>query len=398
MSRNTITAVDSGRNFLHTPGPTTIPDRVLRAMQRAAVDLADPAFLALAQTCFDDLKRVFRTAGEVFVYASNGHGAWEAALVNTLSPGDRILVPETGMFSLAWSEMARALGLEPDYLPTDWRHGIDAGEVGARLRQDKEHAIKAVLMVHTDTATAITSDIAAVRRAIDEAGHPALFMVDTIAALATTDFRMDEWGVDVAVGASQKALMQPPGLAYVAANEKALRASDEARLPRIYWDWRRRLADLYYAKFCGTAPEHLVFAMREALDMVEEEGLEAIFARHRRLAEAVRRAVAVWARAGALEFNAVREAERAQSVTTILIADGLDADRVRLTCRDRFNVSLGAGLGQLGGRAFRIGHMGYLNEPMILGALAGVEASLALCEIPHEPGGVDAAIDFLAAT
>ena len=387
-----------GREFLHTPGPTNIPDRLLRAMHRPAVDFSGPVFTALARGCFEDLKPVFRCGGPVFIYAASGYGAWEAALANTLSPGDRVIVPETGNFSASWSRMAEALGIVVDYLPGDWRHGIDPAAVEARLVEDKVNAVKAVLMVHTDTATGITSDVQAVRRAIDNAGHPALFMVDTIASLGTTDFRVDDWQVDVAVGASQKGLMLPPGLSFTAVSEKAIRVGRDTTMPRNYWDWRERLTDEQYIRFCGTAPEHLIYGLREAIDMVMEEGLDAIFARHARLAEAVRRAVAVWGEAGGVSFNAMVPAERANSVTTVLVADGFDGEEVRNVCRERFAVSLGGGLARLQGHAFRIGHMGDLNEPMILGALSGVEAGLQVCGIPHQPGGVTAAIGFLART
>lgn len=389
--------IQSGRNFLHTPGPTNIPDRVLRAMMRPAVDLNDADFIAMALSCFDDLKKVFKTeAGRVYIYCSNGHGGWEAALVNVLSPGDRILVPETGHFSFNWTAMAESLGLQADYLEADWRRAVDPEQIAERLRADSEHKIKAVLLVHTDTATSVTSDIPAVRKALDETGHPALLMVDTIAALATVPFEFDAWGVDVAVAASQKGLMQPPGLAFNAVSPKAFKAAGQATLPRNYWDWQRRHGREFYSHFCGTAPEHQLFALREALDMVLEEGLEAIVARHARLAAAVRSAVEVWSREGVVSFNALEPAERANSVTTILVDEGYQADLLRETCDKRFNVSLGSGYGRLKGRAFRIGHMGYLNEPMVLGALGAVESSLALCGIPHGKGGTQAAIASLS--
>ena len=389
--------IQSGRNFLHTPGPTNIPDRVLRAMMRPAVDLNDASFMAMALSCFGDLKKVFKTeAGNVYIYAANGHGAWEAALVNVLSAGDRLLVPETGHFSFNWSAMAGSLGLEVDYVEADWRRAVDPDLVAARLRADSEHKIKAVLLVHTDTATSVTSDIPAVRKVLDEIGHPALLMVDTIAALATVPFEFDAWGIDVAVAASQKGLMQPPGLAFNAVSPKAMKAAEQATLPRNYWDWQRRHGREFYSHFCGTAPEHQLFALREALDMVFEEGLDAIVARHERLAAAVRSAVEVWGREGAISFNATEPSERANSVTTILVDERYDADALRETCGSRFNVSLGAGYGRLQGRAFRIGHMGYLNEPMILGALGSVESSLAICGIPHRTGGTQAAIASLS--
>lgn len=389
--------IQSGRNFLHTPGPTNIPDRVLRALMRPAVDLNDADFMAMALSCFGDLKKVFKTEeGKVYIYAANGHGGWEAALVNVLSQGDRILVPETGHFSFNWSVMAESLGLKADYVEADWRRAVDPALIAERLRADQDHEIKAVLLVHTDTATSVTSDIPAIRKILDEIGHPALLMVDTIAALATVPFEFDAWGVDVAVAASQKGLMQPPGLAFNAVSQKALKAAEQATLPRNYWDWQRRHGREFYSHFCGTAPEHQLFALREALDMVLEEGLEAIVARHDRLARAVRSAVEVWGEAGAISFNAVEPSERANSVTTILVDERYDADLLRETCNARFNVSLGAGYGRLKGRAFRIGHMGYLNEPMILGALGSVESSLAVCDIPHGKGGVQAAIASLS--
>ena len=373
--------LSTGRNFLHTPGPTNIPDRVLRAMAQPAVDFSTPEFLEMLRSIYTDLKRVCRTeAGDVILYASNGHGAWEAALVNAFSPGDHVLVPGVGHFSTNWAEMAEAFGIVVETLPGDWRHGIDPAAVAAHLRADTDHRIKAVLTVHIDTATSLICDLPAIRKAIDDAGHPALFMVDTVAALGTVEFRMDDWGVDVAVGGSQKGLMQPPGLAFNAVSQKALDASDRATLPRLYWDWKRRQDE----------------ALREGLDMVFEEGMENAFPRHARLAEAVRRCVGVWARGNCISLNAADPREAANSVTTILVDGGHDIENFRLTCRDRFNVSIATGLGPSRGKAFRIGHMGFVNEPMIIGALAAVEASLGICGIPHEVGGVTAASEYLA--
>ena len=390
--------INTGRNFLHTPGPTNVPERVLAAMMRPAVDLSDPAYLSMIQTCFEDLGRVFRTDGRIFIYMSNGHGAWEAALVNTLSPGDKVLAPEVGHFSRNWAEMASVFGVEVDVVSSDWRHALDPEVIEARLRADTGGEIKAVLMVQTDTATAITSDITAVRQAIDAAGHPALLMVDIVASLAAAPFDMDAMGVDVAVAASQKGLMQPPGLGIVAANDRAWEAHRKATLPRLYWDWTRRAGDEYYRRFCGTSPIHLLYGLREALDMLLEEGLDNVVARHGRLAEGVRKAVEVWSRGNVLEFNAIEPADRCDSVTTICIAEGYDADVLRLACRGELDLSLGAGLGDLGGRAFRIGHLGYLNEAMVLGALATVETALTVTGIPYEAGGVDAAIRHFAET
>ena len=388
-----------GRNFQMTPGPSNTPDRVLAAMHRPAVDLVDTDFMALTESCFDDLAKVFRTdEGRVFLYASNGHGAWEAGLVNLIGEGDLVLIPPTGMFSRAWGELASDLGAEVEEWEGDWRSAFDPGRIEERLRADPQHRIKAVLAVHTDTATSVTSDIAAVRRAIDACGHPALLMADVVASLGTVDFRMDEWGVDVAVAGAQKGLMAPPGLAFNAVSRRAIERSRGAGIRRGYWDWERRMdEEEFYMKFFGTPPEHLIWGLREALDMLLEEGLETAFARHRRLAAAVHAAVEVWGRAGAVELNAVNPAERATSVTSIRVAPGIDANRLRLLARDELDVSLGTGLGELDGRAFRIGHMGWVNEPMVLGTLGAVEMAMQACGVPYRKGGVTAAIDTLAA-
>ena len=386
-----------GRNFLMTPGPSNVPDRVLAAMHRPAVDLVDSDFMAVTESCFDDLARVFRTASRVFLYASNGHGAWEAALANLVGEGDLVLAPTTGMFSQAWGELANDLGAEVEELDGDWRSAFDPNRIEDRLRADRDHRIKAVLAVHTDTATSVTSDIAAVRRALDACGHPALLMADVVASLGTVDFRMDDWGVDVAVAGSQKGLMTPPGLAFTAASARALERSRTSGIRRGYWDWQRRMdSEAFYMKFFGTPPEHLIWGLREALDMLHEEGLETAFARHRRLAEAVHAAVGVWGQAGALALNVVDPVERAASVTTIRVGRGVDANRLRILARDELDVSLGYGLGPLDGKAFRIGHMGWINEPMVLGALGGVEMALQACGVPYRKGGVTAAIDALA--
>jgi len=387
-----------GRNFLMTPGPSNVPDRVLAAMHRPAVDLVDSDFMAVTDSCFADLARVFRTDSRVFMYASNGHGAWEAALVNLIGEGDLVLVPFTGVFSAAWGALARDLGAEVEEVAGDWRHAFDPGRIEERLRADRDHRIKAVLAVHTDTATSVTSDIAAVRRALDACHHPALLVADVVASLGTVDFRMDDWGVDVAVAGSQKGLMTPPGLAFTAVSPRALERSRAVGTRRGYWDWQRRVdSEEFYMKFFGTPPEHLVWALREALDMLFEEGLETAFARHRRLADAVHAAVGVWGETGALELNAVDPAERAASVTTIRVAKGIDANRLRNLAREELDVSLGYGLGRLDGRAFRIGHMGWINEPMVLGALGGVEMAMQACGVPYCKGGVTAAVDTLAA-
>ena len=387
-----------GRNFLMTPGPSNIPDRVLAAMHRPAVDLVDSDFVALTESCFDDLAKVFRTEGRVFLYASNGHGAWEASLANLIGEGDLVLAPSTGMFSWAWGQLAGDLGAEVEEMEGDWRRAFDPDRIEDRLRADPVHRIKAVLAVQTDTATSVTSDIAAVRRALDACGHPALLMADVVASLGTVDFRMDDWGVDVAIAGSQKGLMTPPGLAFTAVSPHALEQSRTAGIRRGYWDWERRTNDEeFYMKFFGTPPEHLLWGLREALDMLFEEGIETAFARHRRLAAAVHAAVEVWGQASALELNAVNPADRATSVTTIRVAGNIDSNRLRLLARDELDVSLGYGLGPLDGKAFRIGHMGWINEPMVLGALGAVEMAMQACGVPYRKGGLTAAVDSLTA-
>ncbi|MDE0944696.1 MAG: aminotransferase class V-fold PLP-dependent enzyme [Alphaproteobacteria bacterium] len=390
-----MTDVKRGREFLHTPGPTNIPDRILNAMHQPAVDFTAPPFVAMTRSCFADIKPIFQTEGPVFMYAANGHGAWEAALSNTLSPGDHILLPETGNFSLKWGMMAESLGLVIEHLPGDWRRAVDPDAVEQHLRDDDEGRIKAVLMVHVDTATGIASDVPAVRKAMNNAGHNALFMVDTIASLATMEFQMDEWGVDVALAASQKGLMCPPGLGFTACSEKAMHANQSAQLPRNYWDWQDRMTEAQYIRFCGTAPIHLLYGLREALDMLAEEGLGNTIARHQRLSSAIRAAVDTWCAGGEMAFNATVPEQRSNSITAIRVPGGFNAEEIRTMARERFQVSMGGGLDRLSGIVFRIGHMGDLNEPMILGALGGVEATLLAMGIPHGRGGVRAAIEFL---
>lgn len=381
-----------GRQFLHTPGPTAMPDRVLRAMGRAAVDHRGPEFAQVAERCFAGLKRVFRTRRPVAIYPAAGHGAWEAALVNACAPGDRVLMCETGAFSQWWRDMALALGLKVDYLPGDWRRGPTPEAVEAHLSADRGRDIRAVAVVHNETSTGVTARLAEIRAAIDAAGHPALFMVDTISSLASMDFRMDEWGVDVAVGGSQKGLMLPPGLGFTAVSGKAFAAARANPARRSYWDWRDTMPGGETARFVCTPPINLMFGLAEALEMLEEEGLEACFARHRRLAGAVRRAVAGWG----LELNAVDPREASDSVSAVLVPEGSDAEAVRRIARERYNVVLGVGILKLAGRAFRIGHLGDLNEPMILGALASVQGALAEAGAPHDRGGIAAAVEYLA--
>jgi alanine-glyoxylate transaminase / serine-glyoxylate transaminase / serine-pyruvate transaminase len=388
-------AVSRGYHFFINPGPTNIPDRILRAMDRGAIDFNGAQFRAIAEECFAGLKRVFKTDQTILAYAASGHGAWEAALVNLFSPGDKLLVVESGFFSLNWGMRGEAFGLEVETLPNDWRTAGDPAKLESRLREDREHAIKAVLVVHNETSTGVVNDIAALRRAIDAARHPALFLVDTISSLASMDFRMDEWGVDVVVAGSQKGLMLPTGMAFTGISTRAIAATAEAKLPRVYWDWRRLLGGSSQSVWNGTAPVHFFYGLQEALRMLEEEGLDEVFARHHRLAEATRRAVRAWRQNDGPEVYAIDPRAQSDSITAVQLPEGYDADRARQVCLDKFNVSLGGGLDRLRGRIVRIGHLGDLNEPMILGAIAAVEMALELTGVPHGRGGVQAAMDYL---
>src|ERR1700758_5175317 len=390
-------SVSRGSHFFINPGPTNIPDRVLRAMDRGAIDFTGAQFRAIAEECFVGLKRVFKTDQTILAYAASGHGAWEAALVNLFSPGDRLLVVESGFFSLNWGMRGEAFGLEVETLPNDWRTAADPANLESRLREDREHAIKAVLVVHNETSTGVLNDIAGLRRAIDGAHHPALFLVDVISSLASMDFRMDEWGVDVVVAGSQKGLMLPTGMAFTGVSARAVAATAAAKLPRVYWDWRRLLGEASQAYWNGTAPVHFFYGLQEALRMIEEEGLDNIFVRHHRLAEATRRAVRVWRQDDGPEIFAIDPRAQSDSISAVQVPEGYDADKVRQLCLDKFNVSLGGGLDRLKGHVFRIGHLGDLNEPMILGALAAVEMALELSGVPHGKGGVAAAMDYLVA-
>jgi alanine-glyoxylate transaminase/serine-glyoxylate transaminase/serine-pyruvate transaminase len=387
--------VRAGREFLAIPGPTTVPDEVLRAMHRPAVDIYAGPLLALTDSLLSDLSRVFRTAGRSYIYVANGHGAWEAALTNVLSRGDKILVLESGRFAVGWGDAASKLGIEVEILKGDWRRAVRPAELEARLRQDKAGTIKAILAVQIDTASGAVNDIAAIGRAVKAAGHPALLMVDAVASLGCMNFEMDEWGVDVALSGSQKGLMTPPGLGFVAAGARARKIHETATLRTPYWDWTAREGELHYQKYAGTPPEHLLFGLRQALDMLFEEGLEAVFRRHRLLAEAVRRAVAVWSKGGALDFNIAAPGERSDTVTTVLFADGHDPKQLLDYCNEKCGVVLGSGIGALSGKAIRIAHMGHVNAPMILGTLAVTELALQALRIPHGKGGVQAAIDWL---
>jgi len=388
--------VRAGREFLAIPGPTTVPDEVLRAMHRPAVDIYGGPLLALTDSLLADLSRLFRTAGRSYIYIANGHGAWEAALTNVLSRGDRILVLESGRFAVGWGDAAARMGVEVEALPGDWRRAVRPGELEARLRRDGAGAIKAILAVQVDTASGVANDIAALGRAVKAAGHPALLMVDAVASLGCVPFEMDEWGVDVALSGSQKGLMTPPGLGFVAAGPRARAAHERANLRTPYWDWTAREGEAHYQKYAGTPPEHLLFGLRQALDMLLEETLEGVFRRHALLAEAVRRAVAVWAQAGALAFNVASPGERSDTVTTVLMTDGRDPKPLLDYCNEKCGVVVGSGIGALSGKAIRIAHMGHVNAPMILGTLAVIELGLQALGIPHGKGGVEAAIDWLA--
>ena len=387
----------NGREFLAIPGPTNVPDAVLNAMHRPAVEIYTGSLVETTMSCLEDLKRLFGTAkGRSYMYAANGHGAWEAALTNTLSRGDKVLVLGSGLFAVAWGDMAAFLDVEVEVLPAGYRHAVDPAAVETRLRADQEKSIKAVLVVQVDTASSVVNDIPAIRAAIDAAGHPALFMVDAIASLVTMPFEMDAWGIDVAVTGSQKGLMTPPGLGFVAAGPRALAAHQSADLRTGYWDWTKREGPVHYQKFCGTPPEHLLFGLRKAIDMIFEEGLEAVFRRHRLLAEATRRAVAVWAEGGVLDFNVVEPRARSNSVTTVRL-EGVEPELLRGYCDEICGVVLGPGIGELSGKAVRIAHMGHVNAPMMLGTLAVVETALGALGIAHGKGGVQAAVDYLAA-
>jgi alanine-glyoxylate transaminase/serine-glyoxylate transaminase/serine-pyruvate transaminase len=388
--------VRNGREFLAIPGPTTIPDEVLRAMHRPAVDIYSGPLLEITDSLLHDLSRVFRTKGRSYIYIANGHGAWEAALTNVLSKGDKILVLESGRFALGWGNAASALGVEVEVLKGDWRRAVCPVEVEARLRRDKAGKIKAILVAHIDTSSGVVNDIEAIGKAIKAARHDGLFLVDAVASLGCVPFEMDAWSVDVAMSGSQKGLMTPPGLGFVAANDRAREAHRHAQLRTPYWDWTARDGKVHYQKYAGTPPEHLLFALRAALDMIFAEKLDKVFRRHRLLAEAVRRAVAVWAEGQAFDFNILEPSERSDTVTTILMADRRDPGPLQEYCNEKCGVILGAGFGEMSGKAFRIAHMGHINAPMVLGTLGVVEVGLNALHIPHGTGGVQAAIKRLS--
>ena len=381
-----------GRHFLQIPGPTNAPDRVLRAMAAPTIDHRGPEFAELGREVLQGLKTIFQTDSPVVIYPASGSGAWEASLVNTLSPGDAVLAFDIGEFSKNWAEVARRLGLDVELMPGTWRRGVDPDEVGERLTRDRDHRIKALLVVHNETSTGVTSRLPEIRRAIDLARHPALLLVDAVSSLGSIDLRHDEWGLDVTVAGSQKGLMLPPGLSFNAISAKALAAATEARLPRAYWAWDAMLAANVNGFFPTTPSTNLLFGLREALRMITEEGLPGVFTRHRRLAEAARAAVRGWN----LEIQCERDEEHSPVVTTVLMPGGHDADRFRQVVLDRFNMSLGAGLGRLKGRTFRIGHLGDFNELMLIGMLGGVELGLGAAGVPFTRGGVDAALALLS--
>ena len=388
-------SVRAGREFLAIPGPTTLPDEVLRAMHRPAVDIYSGPLLALTDSLLRDVARMFNTKGRAYIYIANGHGAWEAALTNVLSRGDKILVLESGRFAIGWGENARRMGVEVEILKGDMRRAVRPAEVEARLKADKTGTIKAVMVAQIDTASGVVNDIEAIGKAMRAAKHDALLMVDAVASLGCMDFQMDRWGVDVAMSGSQKGMMSPPGLSFVVANERAREVHKKADLRTPYWDWTDREGDQHYQKYAGTPPEHLLFGLRQALDMLFEEGLDNVFRRHDLLAEATRRAVGVWAEGQAIGFNIVEPAERSNTVTTVLVGGGHDPVALRAYCDKKCGVIVGQGIGELSGKAIRIAHMGHVNAPMMLGTLSVLEVGLNALGIPHGKGGAQAAIDWL---
>lgn len=382
----------AGRHFLQIPGPTNVPDRVLRAMDMPTMDHRGPEFAQLTLEILKGLKQVFKTSADVVIYPASGTGAWEAALVNTLSPGDKVLMFETGHFATLWQGIAKELGLNVEFVEGDWRRGVDPAEVEARLSADKNHQIKAVMVVHNETSTGVTSRVGEIRKAIDSTGHPALFMVDVISSLASIDYRHDEWGVDVTVGGSQKGLMLPPGLSFNAISSKALEAAKKATLPASYWRWQPLINSGNSGYFPYTPATNLLYALRESLKMLlQEEGLNNVFARHQRHGEATRRAVRAWG----LEILCLNAEEYSGALTAILVPEGHDADFLRQVILQRYNMSLGTGLAKVQGRVFRIGHLGDFNDLMLAGTLSGVEMGLEAAKIPFNKGGINAALDYL---
>ena len=381
----------AGRHFLQIPGPSNVPDRILRAIDRPTIDHRGPEFQQLGYDVLGGMQRIFKTKGAVVIYPASGTGAWEAALVNTLSPGDKLLMYETGQFATLWQKLALRLGLQPEFIAGDWRHGADAVAIEARLTEDKAHAIKAVCVVHNETSTAVTSKIGEVRKAIDRVKHPALLMVDTISGLGSIDYRHDEWGVDVTIAGSQKGLMLPPGLSFNAVSEKAIAVSKTAKLPRSYWSWDEMIGSNKSGFFPYTPATNLLYGLREAVAMLEEEGLDNVFKRHDRHAEATRRAVQTWG----LEILCKNETEHSSVLTAVLMPEGHSEIAFRKVVLENFNMSLGSGLGKIADKVFRIGHLGDFNDLTLMGTLAGVEMGLALAKVPYQKGGVAAAMESL---
>src|SRR5579863_6708789 len=389
MSKNSSRT--AGRHFLQIPGPTPLPDRILRAMDTPIIDHRGPEFSGLAKRALEGIKTVFKTTNPVIIYTATGTGAWEAALVNALSPGDRVLMVETGQFATLWKNMATKLGLKPEFIATDWRTGADPAVIEAKLREDKGHEIKAVCVLHNETATGCLSPIAEIRQAINRAGHPALFLVDTISSLASADYRHDEWGVDVTVGGAQKGLMLPPGMSFNAVSEKALQASKTAKLPRSFFQWDDMLTMYKQGFFPYTPATQMLYGLDTAITMLHEEGLDNVFARHHRLAEATRRAVRAWG----LEILCRDPQYYSPTITAVLLPDGHDADQFRDLALNTFNIAYGASFGPYAKKYFRIGHLGDINDARLIGALGATEMALALAGVPHKKGGVQAAMDYI---
>ena len=389
MAQNSSRPV--GRHFLHIPGPTPLPDRVLRAMDTPIIDHRGPEFAKLAKRCLEGIKTIFKTTNPVIIYTATGTGAWEGALVNTLSPGDKVLMVETGQFGVLWKKMAESIGLKPEIIATDWRSGVDAAKVEARLREDKKHEIKAVCFLHNETSTGCLSPVAEVRKAIDRAGHPALMMVDTISSLASADYRHDEWGVDVTVGGAQKGLMLPPGMSFNAISDKALAATKKSTMPKSFWSWEDMLTMNKVGFFPYTPATQMLQGLAVSIEMLHEEGLDNVFARHARLAEATRRAVKAWG----LDIVCRDPKCYSPTLTAAILPDGHNADAFRALALDTFNISFGSSFGALAGKYFRIGHLGDINDTMLMGALSATEMTLELAGVPHKKGGAQAAIDYL---
>ena len=386
--------IHTGRHFLQIPGPTNVPDRVLRAIDRPVIDHRGPEFAQLGREVLENIRSIFQTTGPVIIYPGSGSGAWEAAIVNTLSPGDRVLMFETGHFSLLWRQFAERFGLKVEYVPGNWRSGAAASEAAAHLGSDSQHSFKAVMVVHNETSTGVTSQVSEIRRAMSKVQHPALLMVDTISSLGSIDYRHDEWEVDVTIGGSQKGLMLPPGLSFNAISEKALAATKNAKLPRSYWDWHEMLKHNAAGFFPYTPATNLLYGLREALVMLQEEGLPNVFRRHARHAEATRVAVRAWG----LEIVCENPREYSSSVTVAFMPEGHDSDRLRNIILENFDMSIGGGLSKLAGKVFRIGHLGSFNDLMLAGTLSGIEMGLTLAGVPHKKGGVTAALQSLLET